>query len=147
MTAAAPGYCAIDFGTSNSAIAIAAPFPASGSAAAAMRLVELEPGQRTMPTAVFYAADGGLHGVGLGGDLEPRLARGLQHLDARQHEPRRPQREERGARGQRQPRPAQAIAGERAHRVGEGVRHATTRAQLTRNPAPPGTPPPPPHRR
>jgi len=62
MTAAAPGYCAIDFGTSNSAIAIAAPFPASGSAAAAMRLVELEPGQRTMPTAVFYAADGGLHG-------------------------------------------------------------------------------------
>ncbi len=58
MTAAAPGYCAIDFGTSNSAIAIAAP----GDAAAAMRLVELEPGQRTMPTAVFYAADGGLHG-------------------------------------------------------------------------------------
>jgi len=58
MTAAAPGYCAIDFGTSNSAIAIAAP----GVARAAMRLVELEPGQRTMPTAVFYAADGGLHG-------------------------------------------------------------------------------------
>ena len=26
-----------------------------------MRLIELEPGQRTMPTAVFYAADGGLH--------------------------------------------------------------------------------------
>ena len=25
-----------------------------------MRLVELEPGQRTMPTAVFYAAEGGL---------------------------------------------------------------------------------------
>jgi hypothetical chaperone protein len=57
MTAAAPGYCAIDFGTSNSAIAIAGP-----GTAAAMRLVELEPGQRTMPTAVFYAADGGLHG-------------------------------------------------------------------------------------
>ena len=53
----ASGYCAIDFGTSNSAIAIAA-----GRATARMRLVELEPGQRTMPTAVFYAADGGLHG-------------------------------------------------------------------------------------
>ena len=53
----ASGYCAIDFGTSNSAIAIAA-----GSGGSGMRLVELEPGQRTMPTAVFYAADGGLHG-------------------------------------------------------------------------------------
>jgi len=40
-------YCAIDFGTSNSAIAV--PDAASG-----MRLVELEPGQTTMPTAVFY---------------------------------------------------------------------------------------------
>jgi len=57
MTAAAPGYCAIDFGTSNSAIAIAVP----GNVAAGMRLVELEPGNRTMPTAVFYAAEGGLH--------------------------------------------------------------------------------------
>ena len=56
MTHLHRGYCAIDFGTSNSAIAIAAPGPA-----AAMRLIELEPGQRTMPTAVFYAADGGLH--------------------------------------------------------------------------------------
>ena len=54
----ASGYCAIDFGTSNSAIAIAA---APGEAAG-MRLVELEPGQRTMPTAVFYAAEDGLHG-------------------------------------------------------------------------------------
>ena len=44
-------YCAIDFGTSNSAIAIP-------SASAEMRLVELEPGYRTMPTAVFYFADG-----------------------------------------------------------------------------------------
>ncbi len=43
-------YCAIDFGTSNSAIAI----PAEGT----MRLVELEPGHRTMPTAVFYLAEG-----------------------------------------------------------------------------------------
>ena len=44
-------YCAIDFGTSNSAVAI----PGS---AGAMRLVELEAGATTMPTAVFYGADG-----------------------------------------------------------------------------------------
>jgi hypothetical chaperone protein len=41
-------FCAIDFGTSNSAIAI--PTGANN----AMSLVELEPGFRTMPTAVFY---------------------------------------------------------------------------------------------
>ena len=48
-------YCAIDFGTSNSAIAI----PDRGAAATpgAMRLVELEPGHTTMPTAVFYLVD------------------------------------------------------------------------------------------
>jgi len=44
-------FCAIDFGTSNSAIAI----PDAGSG---MRLVELEPGHPTMPTAVFYFAEG-----------------------------------------------------------------------------------------
>ncbi|MBW8829223.1 MAG: Hsp70 family protein [Burkholderiales bacterium] len=44
-------YCAIDFGTSNSAIAIPAP-------AGAMRLVELERGHSTMPTAVFYFVEG-----------------------------------------------------------------------------------------
>ncbi|HJW11072.1 MAG TPA: Hsp70 family protein, partial [Albitalea sp.] len=44
-------YCAIDFGTSNSAIAVPTP-------AGEMRLVELEPGQRTMPTAVFYFVEG-----------------------------------------------------------------------------------------
>jgi len=50
--AAAPHpYCAIDFGTSNSAIALPA-------AADAVSLVELEPGYRTMPTAVFYFAEG-----------------------------------------------------------------------------------------
>ena len=43
-------HCAIDFGTSNSAIAIP---HADGS----MRLVELEAGHATMPTAVFYFAD------------------------------------------------------------------------------------------
>ena len=44
-------FCAIDFGTSNSAIAIP-------DVASAMRLVELEPGHTTMPTAVFYFVDG-----------------------------------------------------------------------------------------
>ncbi|MDE2370779.1 MAG: Hsp70 family protein [Burkholderiales bacterium] len=43
-------FVAIDFGTSNSAIALPA-------GAAGVRLVELEPGQPTMPTAVFYRAD------------------------------------------------------------------------------------------
>jgi hypothetical chaperone protein len=46
-------YCAIDFGTSNSAIAIPSAEPAKG-----MRLVELEPGHVTMPTAVFYFVEG-----------------------------------------------------------------------------------------
>ncbi|TXH48028.1 MAG: Hsp70 family protein [Burkholderiaceae bacterium] len=50
-------YCAIDFGTSNSAVAI----PAPGDAARGMRLVELEPGQVTMPTAVFYFVEGPEH--------------------------------------------------------------------------------------
>jgi len=44
-------FCAIDFGTSNSAIAIP-------DATGAMRLIELEPGHRTMPTAVFYFVEG-----------------------------------------------------------------------------------------
>ena len=43
-------YCAIDFGTSNSGIAL----PENGGVA----LVEVEPGQRAMPTAVFYVSDG-----------------------------------------------------------------------------------------
>jgi hypothetical chaperone protein len=45
-----PRFCAIDFGTSNSAVAV----PES----AGMRLVELEPGQVTSPTAVFYFTEG-----------------------------------------------------------------------------------------
>ncbi len=44
------GFVAIDFGTSNSAVAL--PQPGGG-----VRLVALEPGQPTMPTAVFYRAD------------------------------------------------------------------------------------------
>jgi hypothetical chaperone protein len=44
-------FCAIDFGTSNSAIAI----PVDGGQR--MQLVPLEGGQLTMPTAVFYATD------------------------------------------------------------------------------------------
>ena len=45
-----PGYAAIDFGTSNSAVAF--PTPEGG-----VQLVELEPGYPTMPTAVFYRSD------------------------------------------------------------------------------------------
>lgn len=52
MPAAASPVCAIDFGTSNSAIALPV---AHGDG---VQLVELEPGQRTMPTAVFYAVEG-----------------------------------------------------------------------------------------
>ena len=44
------GFVAIDFGTSNSAVAL--PRPEGG-----VRLVDLESGQPTMPTAVFYRAD------------------------------------------------------------------------------------------
>jgi hypothetical chaperone protein len=47
-------FCAIDFGTSNSAIAI----PDANPTAPGMRLVELEPGHMTMPTAVFYFVEG-----------------------------------------------------------------------------------------
>ncbi len=47
---AAPSWVAIDFGTSNSAVAL----PAAGGG---VRLVALEPGQPTMPTALFYRAD------------------------------------------------------------------------------------------
>lgn len=43
-------FCAIDFGTSNSAIALS-------SLEGRMALVEVEPGQRTMPTAVFYQTE------------------------------------------------------------------------------------------
>jgi hypothetical chaperone protein len=42
-------YCAIDFGTSNSAVCIP-------DGVAGMRLVALEAGYPTMPTAVFYAS-------------------------------------------------------------------------------------------
>ncbi len=47
---ALPSFCAIDFGTSNSAIAIA---DAQGQA----RLVDVEAGQRTLPTAVFFGTE------------------------------------------------------------------------------------------
>ena len=46
-----PDFCAIDFGTSNSAIAVP-------DARGAMRLVPLEDGAVTMPTATFYLAEG-----------------------------------------------------------------------------------------
>lgn len=63
-------YCAIDFGTSNSGIAI----PSSTG----MRLVPLEGDNVTMPTAVFYCTDAddlptGVHrGTGRPGDELPR---------------------------------------------------------------------------
>ena len=47
-------YCAIDFGTSNSGIAL----PDLKLPGAAVRLLEIEPGHPTMPTAVFYATEG-----------------------------------------------------------------------------------------
>ncbi len=46
-------FCAIDFGTSNSAIAI----PGAHDGVHGMRLVPLEGDQLTMPTAVFYCTD------------------------------------------------------------------------------------------
>ncbi len=45
------GFCAIDFGTSNSAIALP-------DGRDDVRLVALEDGRRTMPTAVFYEVEG-----------------------------------------------------------------------------------------
>jgi hypothetical chaperone protein len=50
-----PDYCAIDFGTSNSAVAL--PVAAEGNQPAGTRLVALEAGQPTMPTAAFYFAE------------------------------------------------------------------------------------------
>ncbi|MGE5452143.1 MAG: Hsp70 family protein [Acidobacteriota bacterium] len=63
-------YCAIDFGTSNSAVAI--------STATGMKLVPLEGKHPTMPTAVFYCTDRddlppGAHRAPAGS--EPQLAR------------------------------------------------------------------------
>jgi hypothetical chaperone protein len=67
-------YCAIDFGTSNSGIAVPAAdarggtvpaadapggtVPAADAPGGAVRLLEIEPGRPTMPTAVFYAVEG-----------------------------------------------------------------------------------------
>ena len=50
------GFVAIDFGTSNSAVALPGA-DGSGADHGGVRLVELEPGHPTMPTAVFYRAD------------------------------------------------------------------------------------------
>jgi hypothetical chaperone protein len=57
MPRATSGFVAIDFGTSNSAVALPAP------GAAGVQLVALEGGQPTMPTAVFYRADTPAHQV------------------------------------------------------------------------------------
>jgi len=58
MSAAAPDVCAIDFGTSNSAIALLPADALGGAEVGGVRLVALEGTQRTMPTAVFYAVEG-----------------------------------------------------------------------------------------
>ena len=50
-------FVAIDFGTSNSAVAL----PRSDGGVPTVRLVELDPGHPTMPTAVFYRADTPAH--------------------------------------------------------------------------------------
>ncbi len=57
--AAADDYMAVDFGTSNSAVALCG--PGAAQQAALVRLVELESGHPTMPTAVFYRADTPTH--------------------------------------------------------------------------------------
>ncbi len=57
--------CAIDFGTSNSALALL-------DRKAGTRLVELEPGATTMPTAVFYVADAPA-AIAAAGTQGPRL--------------------------------------------------------------------------
>lgn len=63
-------FCAIDFGTSNSAIAI----PRGAADGAGMRLVPLEGAHLTMPTAVFYCTDAD--------DLPPGTWRGTHHDDS-----------------------------------------------------------------
>ena len=60
--------CAIDFGTSNSAIAL----PQTNG----VRLVELEPGYRTMPTAAFYSIEG------LAGHEDPTIQYGRAAVGA-----------------------------------------------------------------
>ena len=62
-------FCAIDFGTSNSAIAVP-------GADGRMRLVAVEAGQPTMPTAVFYSIEG------LAAHEEPRRLFGRAALAA-----------------------------------------------------------------
>ncbi|MCP1121135.1 Hsp70 family protein [Robbsia andropogonis] len=58
-------YCAIDFGTSNSALALAKPGAAtSGGAFEAPRLIPLEGGNLTLPTAVFFNTDEHRHVFG-----------------------------------------------------------------------------------
>lgn len=64
----APPFCAIDFGTSNSAIAL--------STRGRVELIEVEPGRYTMPTAVFYGVEG------LAAHEEPQRAYGRDALAA-----------------------------------------------------------------
>ncbi|MFZ2986424.1 Hsp70 family protein [Ideonella sp.] len=76
---ATPSFCAIDFGTSNSAIALPVIAPSAGADSQArpqVRLVEVEAGQRTMPTSVFYTMEG------QGAHDEPRRLYGRAALAA-----------------------------------------------------------------
>ena len=57
QTSPSAGYMAVDFGTSNSAVAI----PDGNAGADGLRLVELEGSHPTMPTAVFYRAETPAH--------------------------------------------------------------------------------------
>ena len=52
-------FCAIDFGTSNSAVALSV-----ANAQAGVQLVELEAGQTSIPTAVFFNAEDGSRAFG-----------------------------------------------------------------------------------
>ncbi|MDB5999369.1 MAG: heat-shock protein [Rhizobacter sp.] len=54
-------YCAIDFGTSNSAVAIPVEAPVGDASSPTMQLVQMEGAHATMPTAVFYFTDGPEH--------------------------------------------------------------------------------------
>ena len=58
-TAPLGSFCAIDFGTSNSAVAVSA-------AGGGVRLIDLEAGMATMPTAVFYFAESALSRCAVG---------------------------------------------------------------------------------
>ena len=82
MSTPRAAFCAIDFGTSNSAIAIPAPDDAGQTG---MRLVPLEGAHLTMPTAVFYATDADDLDHG---EIVLRCTHHADRLSRRRHNPR-----------------------------------------------------------